>query len=975
MFALLPSFFLSFFLLLTSSFPVFGQRPIADQDPVFGETIRKDCPEKEDYPFTGDPEMTLCEENPDFECRIEIGEGTAHPRSSMLAEASLSGNICITGNFIIDGPISFVDAVVKINAGVSLDIGVATSLTINNSKLFACDDLWAGIKVGFGSTIFTSNLSIIEDAEIAISASGFSVLNIQSTYFNRNRIGIELEGNNSGLFTHQPMVQVFKQNRFFCDAPLNGTVDEITSAGIKLNNASLYGFQSNSGLNRFYDLIDGIRGEGITNIGVKNFWMDRIKGTCVFLEEGILKLTDCRFNALGNRGVDIGTASLMNIENTSFIVLDEFRPDFPVQEGIYIRNFGINADVKIKDITFNANLSEPDRSVYGIFIWSPDAGANIRIRESTFKIQANYSTGIYITGNSAQTSTTKIWLNKFFISGANLEEGAPIPFPSTGPKGVYVYGAGNVNNLSIKWNSFTAAPFTSLSPFPQNGVGIVLEGNELGTNNEVSINSFNDNVESLLRGVGVVNFQHTKYCSNTFTGSGLFGVGFAGLCGGTDFTGNIFRMPNGRNLRILNAIITPQFHKGNEWYPMFSLNPGNLNVNCSDNYVLNKFTVHTPKSTCDNTNDPSCFNTFHPRRISPPDENGTELFDIDPIGTPEPGCTFELAGRGTDELDEVIAQGQFTPTDGDLTAEWQLQRYVYRKLMNNPDLIEEHPSFSSFMNSQSNNSVGQFDEVHESIKEALKAEEDIDIQSTQTLADIATLIDAIADIDELMAQQGATEALMQEKEDLIVRIQESYQTYSDLKALYKSQMIANLQDAYGKNQAISVSYDYELSEKVVNKIYLVSLMQQDGELTEDQIEFLTTIAQQSRKEGGSAVYAALGLLPDCLRLSDEIKPFKQNNGIGFEEETWFTEDEKNVTLSSSQISFYPNPASTSIMVRNPEGNTGILQLTDMTGKVWLEHLMPANKTEINVEAIPQGVYLLKLFTDNGHSFVEKLIIH
>lgn len=236
-------------------------------------------------------------------------------------------------------------------------------------------------------------------------------------------------------------------------------------------------------------------------------------------------------------------------------------------------------------------------------------------------------------------------------------------------------------------------------------------------------------------------------------------------------------------------------------------------------------------------------------------------------------------------------------------------------------------------------------------------------------------VEAIAAIDQLMEQQGATEALMQEKEGLIVRIQESYQIYSDLKALYKSQMLANLQDAYSKNQAIATSYEYELNEKVVNAIYLRSLMQQDDELTDDQIELLRRIAQQSRKEGGSAVYAALGLLPDCIRLNDAIKPLKQNDGVGLEAKTWFTEDEKNATLSSRQIPFYPNPASTSVMIRNPEGSTGVLLLIDMTGKVWLEHPMPAYKTEINVAAIPQGVYLLKLLTDHGHSFVEKLIIH
>lgn len=193
--------FASIFLLITSSFPVFGQRPIVDLGSVFGEGFRKNCIEKEDYPFTGVPEITLCEEYYDFECRIEIGEGTVHPRSSLVGATFLNGEVCIVGNFIADDPFTFVDAVVKINPGVVIDMDVGTSLSIDNSKLFACGNLWAGIKVGFASIIQTSNFSVIEDAETAISVNGFSVLNIQETIFNRNRIGISLEGSPSSALS------------------------------------------------------------------------------------------------------------------------------------------------------------------------------------------------------------------------------------------------------------------------------------------------------------------------------------------------------------------------------------------------------------------------------------------------------------------------------------------------------------------------------------------------------------------------------------------------------------------------------------------------------------------------------------------------------------------------------------------------------------------------------------------------------
>lgn len=157
-----------------------------------------DCLDEEEvYTFTGEAKTTLCESFPDFECTIEIGEGTLYPQSSDVG-SSISGNVCIVGNFEIDAEFTFTDANVKINSGVSISIANSTeysassTLYVDNTKMFACDDLWGGIVLGTYSTIITSNNSKIEDAEKAIFAVGRTRLFIERTTFNRNRIGIEL---------------------------------------------------------------------------------------------------------------------------------------------------------------------------------------------------------------------------------------------------------------------------------------------------------------------------------------------------------------------------------------------------------------------------------------------------------------------------------------------------------------------------------------------------------------------------------------------------------------------------------------------------------------------------------------------------------------------------------------------------------------------------------------------------------------
>jgi len=120
------------------------------------------CPEKE-YKFSGFPAETLCDENPNFVCETEIGVGTPFPKSSLWG-ASITGNVCIIGDFEIDAHFSFQNATVKINPGVTISVAGSpngydpgSSLSINNSKLFACTGLWKGIHIVTANNVTVSN--------------------------------------------------------------------------------------------------------------------------------------------------------------------------------------------------------------------------------------------------------------------------------------------------------------------------------------------------------------------------------------------------------------------------------------------------------------------------------------------------------------------------------------------------------------------------------------------------------------------------------------------------------------------------------------------------------------------------------------------------------------------------------------------------------------------------------------------------
>ncbi|NUO01820.1 MAG: T9SS type A sorting domain-containing protein [Saprospiraceae bacterium] len=972
--------FFVFLISATTSLPILAQ-----------QGAYYECPESYGATFSGIPEQTLCELYPNFNCQTQIGAGTQFSKSSLLG-TSISGNVCIVGDFEVDANFTFLNALVKINPGVKIIVAESpngysggSTLGINNSKMFACNSLWKGITLGFLSVIATSNNSVIEDAEKAIFANVPAGLYIQKTTFNRNRVGIELEGPSASILAVGPRVLNFSANRFMCDAPLNGTVDEITEAGVKLKNAALYAFQAGiNGMNRFFNLSYGIKAEGNSFVGLSQIYMQGIKKTGIYMIKGFIQINHSWFYQLEGYGIHIDRAVFVDIKNTKFKVSS----NSPLWRfGIFIYYFEVNSDVTISNISFEADLDGTENKVRGVFLVGSvvGAGTKIRVEGSTFAIRTGSSYGISVAGDFPSSSTIEIWNNQFRISTSILANGAPIGTVAR-PTGLSVSGH-NVNNVSIKWNTFTSYAFFEYPPgvigITQFNVGLDLSMNTSGTGNEVSVNAFNYEVQSLQNGLQVNNFQNTKYCSNTFSGLGVSkGVDFVGTCTGTDFTGNVFNYasmyPNidgglsmGLNFRE-NAIIGPQLHKGNEWHNLFGVEPG-IHARCQGNLLLNKFTVHTPQSTCADETFP-CFSEYHPRKIQPDDMD--EFFDIDPFGIPSPGCNDGLTNPGgTDELDRIIAQGEFIPPGDDPSLSWVLQRFLYQKLKKHPNFVVEHASFSPFMSAHANSSVGKFYEVHQSIESALKAEPAIDIHSKQALADISALVDSIVNIDEAIGQEGATEALVQIKEDLMDQIHNLHWAYDSLNSVYNTQVIANLQNAYNQNEAIPVLQNYEVNEKTVNQIYLLSMMQQGGKLTLNQVAILEAIAQQDPKTGGPAVHAASLLLPDCNGLNTQYAI--PNSGI-LPEYAQLSEDIKaNDLLSnhSNKISVFPNPANSSFTIRNLNGTDGTLFLADMTGKVWAQYPTFGEETQIDIEAnIPSGVYLLRVVMDDGTLFVEKLII-
>lgn len=753
---------------------------------------------------------------------------------------------------------------------------------------------------------------------------------------------------------------------------MNGTEDEITSIGVKLVNTSLCAFQSDlNGLNRFSDLQNGIRGEGNSSLLGTYIFMDRIRGTSIHIQNGSIRLSRSSFDDIGRYGIIIRTARIVSVWNSQFRISNV--PDPTTRLGIYVESLGLNSDIQINGIDFGTDINVPDSPVRGVFIrgGNTGAGTTIKITGSTFDFRAPGSQGILLLGSFPETTTSQIWNNFFRISS----------FFGSGALNQRTHGvlvdANVMNNLSIKWNSFTSYAVRTFPPgtigIPQANYGVELKKNTTGVNNEVSVNGFHDGVQSLTTDLRASGFQNVRYCSNTFRGGGFSnGVVLTGNCAGTDFDANEFDYASQDVLLLdFNPIIGPQVHKGNKWFNLGGIESTN-HVTCEGNPALNRFVVHTPQSTAVNEGD-SGFSPYYPRNIQW--DMTSDLFDIDPFGLPSTGCNYESPLPEVKPLDVIIADGNYSLAADDFTTEWELNRHLYQKLSETPEIIAQHPAFSGFMAFHASNSIGGFYEVYAAVKEAQLAESEIDEQSKQALERISVLIDSLEAIDLLIEENGLDESLTQLRETILEELNLLDRLYDGLKLSYDAQVISNLQYAYELNETLEVTSSYEVNEKMVNRIYLSSLMQQNGELTEEQIAVLETIALQDRNTGGAAVEQALSLLPDCndvkesienLGLESVIESVEHLNSPGFEEVD---------KASFRETIVYPNPADSQVTVGFSQERTGLLTLRDMTGKICLQSsIRSTNEAIMDLVGLSPGVYLLQLVTDSGVISLEKIIV-
>ncbi|MBI1228468.1 MAG: T9SS type A sorting domain-containing protein [Bacteroidetes bacterium] len=927
-----------------------------------------------EYPFTGTAAPNLCGQYGSLEYNVQVGSqsATGINNSSQLG-TSYSGYIWIKGTFYIDNNFSFVNSIIKIDPGSTILVlppsssTISKSFTIDNSKLFACAQMWNGIVLSNNTTIFTKNGTEIEDADVAIKADNiqFSTLMIENTTFNRDGIGILLM--QSPTLPKAATIARFRGNKFTCTAPLNGTADQVTYAGVKTVNVP---FTVNPLIeahnNRFVALQYGIRAEGAqSTVSGQFFRFERMKRDGIYMENGVLSLFLSWFTNCEERGANIQMAQEVRLSGCTF-EYDETITDpgalFNSRDGFYVKAFGTGSRCIVAGCRFNAELTSEFKNVRGLHIAGNNVGAGtyVVVTGCSWDFVAFASEGIYIPGIFVADSEIDIFNNTFNID-------VPSPgWTSIGIRSPF----GDKHNLEIIGNDFTSAGNPGWS------YGLMLWGSE-GMGNQFSDNDFPGPslyFDSFNPGVDVNNFKNTKFCSSEFYNTRT-AFQFYGQNDNTDFISNRFY---GVNMLTIggSSWIDDQNQMGNTWQTspwspyVVSIQAEMTNANFAQ---LSNFFVHTPQST--SYSGPG-FYPYHPKEIVPDVDD--EWWKMEP-GSPASACIDELTGGGASQLKMGIADGTIGGILGDASLEWQAKRGLYRTLMEDTAMIGQYPAFSSFLTSNASTAIGKLYDVSKAIEAALEASPSMLLSVKAKQHELDSLQAALSSIDSTLEMSTSTAgiaAMASVKSDLSDQLLQLVSSLHSLDQDYRADIASAIGAIRLLNDNIAASTAWESDEKTVNAIYLDYL--ELGTLTEGQIGALTTIAEKCPKSGGMAVYKARSLLPDCI--SSSISDNYENcypaqpaiEVVGIEERSAEPVGKSSMPSTQSTI-LYPNPASDKVWAMSPDGTSAMATIANSLGKTmvqgWVSPSQPLELTNL-----APGIYMVRLHLADGTVHSHKLIV-
>jgi len=339
--------------------------------------------------------------------------------------------ILILDNLVINQNTLLFQCNVRVAPGRKIIVKSNVTLSLANSTLYSCINRWQGIEMeSTASKIVTQN-SRIEDANIALYCYQHSIVELTTTVFDGNYVGI---ANKTGedFYLNKFTGNSFTSNGTILprlNPPTSPLEDNKCFAGILLNKTSLnVGVANNNGSS--INLFNGLR-HGIRAI------------------ESFVTVTNCKFANMVNSNVNpalkgIGILGISsNVKHIGWPGVNQFENN----------NFGIQAISSQLDVK-NTNLK--DNFAFAISSHSNKNGQKVSITNNVIQhlvSNEKKQAGIYLErsgGNDAQTYNV-ISNNNILVYNNIID-----PVTNVVPYGIWINGSNNATNyLNVSNNTVT----------------------------------------------------------------------------------------------------------------------------------------------------------------------------------------------------------------------------------------------------------------------------------------------------------------------------------------------------------------------------------------------------------------------------------------------------------------------------------------------------------------------------------------
>ncbi|HFA51376.1 MAG TPA: T9SS type A sorting domain-containing protein [Bacteroidetes bacterium] len=888
---------------------------------------------------------------------LDINAGTGTLLSSLVADGTLpSGNwlndfncISISGTLIVDQNYLFSVGDFQMQPEAKIIVTEDGNLSLWAVNVYGCEQMWQGIEVTGGGGRLDLISCNVQDAQYAVSNGGDGniLLNIVDNVFDRNHVGIYINGGSVG----GPAI---RRNTFSSSSgllpPFDGNLPNYSSAnsyaGIQLRGTTLLvGSDGNAGAwNRFEGSRLGIYAES-SNLWVYYGQFENIVGNAtddagIYSFGGSLTVRDSHFKTIEKKGIHAFAASLTAKDNvfefTSTGILCNIVTAHPI------------------DITHNT---------------VKDSKNGITVFKATNEVMINHNTLMNLNGEhgiKVASGIEEIPLGKILNNVLNLN--APIDGIILENNGGFDVSDNEVSYVGVQGNpSETTA-----------GIHLSVSNKNYVRSNIIS----SDNAQIKMAAILVNAAESNNICCNTLSGTS-FGVSFNGMALNAKVRHNSFGN-HGTGLHCgESTVIGIQEHGGNFWEGAGSYsNASALHESSSQDDILDsQFEVQLPINV----------QPYWPPSPSSPASPGNWFVDASgtagSCGFDTKNCPIFAESEPIPPTDEdsckvkqrevKIAKGEITGGQYSEMMAFEGARSLYERIKECSALLGQDTDVDNFYSTSANTTIDAIQRIEADIAVMLKISDVnahlIDTYQNQ-LENLTTDISAIDSQYELATTDQEKEALETQRNSLLgsmaVIADDLQQLLDNLTAAQK----ASADLIHADNETIVTANTLEENRKTVNRLFLETLFLGNTEFTKPQKLALEAVADQCPLEGGDAVYEARALY--AMLIGDKVYIDKECGN------TLKGKSMPNVGINSfneNGLGMFPNPAKDVVTLgKSLEKDWADLsvRVISVSGKTILKRdwAKGSDRLDISLTGIPGGVYYCTVFEGKNRIATEKLVV-